>query len=175
MPKPRKPHVASPDEIRITRDGDSAIIEYADPKVATTYLTVGADKLAAMTDEDVLTMWNEMLEARDEHRKTIDYVATEIPVGKPQVKYYERGKQWTPRGDVLRCQILTDAAVTPDRDEPFVSIDGRDFTLGEFMTMVGTFGGWGMRIEFVPDDEMHERPKLRVGEPEDSDESRARK
>jgi hypothetical protein len=93
-------------------------------------------------------------------------VATEIPVGKPQVKFYERGNQWTPRGDVLRCQILTDAGVTPDLDEPFVSIDGRDFTLGEFMRMVGTFGGWGMRIEFVPDDEMHERPKLRVGEPE---------
>jgi len=42
-------------------------------------------------------------------------------------------------------------------DEPFVSIDGRDFTLCEFMTMVGTFGGWGMRIEFVPDDELNER------------------
>jgi hypothetical protein len=42
--------------------------------------------------------------------------------------------------------------------------------------MVGTFGGWGMRIEFVPDDEMHERPKLRVGDPDDDgDGSRARK
>ena len=50
--------------------------------------------------------------------------------------------------------------------EPFVSIDGRDFTLGEFMTMVGTFGGWGMRIEFVPDDELHMRPKVMVGEPD---------
>jgi hypothetical protein len=170
MPLPKRPYVASADEVRITRDGDYAIIEYADPKVATTNLTVGAEKLAKMTDEDVLAMWNEMLEARDEHRKTVTYVATEIPVGKPQVKFYERGNQWTPRGDVLRCQILTDAGVTPDLDEPFVSIDGRDFTLGEFMTMVGTFGGWGMRIEFVPDDEMHERPQLRVGEP-DSDHS----
>lgn len=32
--------------------------------------------------------------------------------------------------------------------------------------MVGTFGGWGMRIEFVPDDELHQRPKLKVGEPD---------
>ncbi len=39
--------------------------------------------------------------------------------------------------------------------------------MGEFMTMLGTFGGWGMRIEFVADDEMRERPKLRVGEPAD--------
>ncbi|MBI2392258.1 MAG: hypothetical protein HYV09_21905 [Deltaproteobacteria bacterium] len=47
----------------------------------------------------------------------------------------------------------------------FVAIDGRDFTLAEFMTMVGTFGGWGMRIEFVPDDELHVRPKVKVREP----------
>ena len=52
-----------------------------------------------------------------------------------------------------------------DVDEPFVSIDGRDFT-SEFMTMVGTFGGWGMRIEFVPDDELHQRPRLKVSEPD---------
>ena len=33
------------------------------------------------------------------------------------------------------------------------------------MTMVSTFGGWGMRIEFVPNDELHRRPKRRVREP----------
>jgi hypothetical protein len=39
------------------------------------------------------------------------------------------------------------------------------FLTFEFMTMVGTFGGWGMRIEFVPDDELHKRPRLKVREP----------
>ena len=39
----------------------------------------------------------------------------------------------------------------------------------EFMRMLGTFGGWGMRIEFVPDDELHERPDLVVKEPEDDE------
>ena len=92
-------------------------------------------------------------------------MAEEIPLGKPQVSYFEPGDQWTPRGHVLRCQILSDAAIPPKLTEPFVSIDGRDFTLAEFMKMVGTFGGWGMRIEFVPADEMHVRPKLRVKEP----------
>ncbi len=47
-----------------------------------------------------------------------------------------------------------------------MSIDGRDFTLGEFMMTVGPFGGWGMRIEFVPDDELHDRPKVRVRKPD---------
>lgn len=62
-------------------------------------------------------------------------------------------------------QGYEDAAIEPALGEPFVSIDGRDFTLAEFMTTVGTFGGWGMRIEFVPDDELHQRPKLKVQEP----------
>jgi hypothetical protein len=147
-------------------------IEYADAKVATMYLTIGADKLAAMSDEDVLTLWNEMLEARDEHRKTIDYVATEVPIGKPQVKYFELGDQWVPRGDVLRCVVTGYSSDEPDG--PFISIDDRDFTPREFAAMVSTYGGWGMRIVFVPDDELHEQPKIMVREPDKTGKRRAR-
>ena len=39
--------------------------------------------------------------------------------------------------------------------------------------MVGTFGGWGMRMEFVPDDELHQRPKLEVREPDTQRRNRA--
>jgi hypothetical protein len=166
MPLPKRPYVASADQVHITREGDYAIIEYADEKVSITHLKVGAARLAAMTDEELLDLWNEGIQAGEDHRQSYSYTAIEIPVGKPQVEFFERGNQWTPRGHVLRCQILSDAAIPPDLEEPFVSIDGRDFTLGEFMTMIGTFGGWGMRIEFVPDDEMHERPKLKVREPD---------
>ena len=166
MPLPKRPYVASADQVRITRVGDDAIIEYADESVATTHLKVGAEELAAMTDVELLDLWNDGIEAGEAQRERLIYTATEIPVGKPQVAFFERGNQWTPRGHVLRCQILSDAAIPPEVDEPFVSVDGRDFTLGEFMTMVGTFGGWGMRIEFVPDDELHQRPKLKVGEPD---------
>ena len=69
-------------------------------------------------------------------RRGLSYTAMEIPVGKPQVKFFDLGNQWTPRGHVVRCQILSDAAIPPDLEEPFVSIDGRDFTLAELMTMV---------------------------------------
>jgi hypothetical protein len=134
--------------------------------VATTHLTLGADKLASMTDAELLDFWNESIEVGEDHRQSLRYTATEIPVGKPQVEFFERGNQWTPRGHVLRCQILSDSAIPPDVHEPFASIDGRDFTLGQFMTKVGTFGGWGMRIEFVPADELHQRPRLQVREPD---------
>lgn len=165
MPIPKAPYVASPDQIRITRQGDTAIFEYADDAVAVTHLKVGADMLASMNDEELLDYWNDFIEANDEHRRKLTYTATEIPVGKPQVEFFEQGNQWVPRGHVLRCQIMSDAAIPPSLDELFVSIDGRDYTLGEFMTMVGTFGSWGMRIEFVPRDELHQRPRLRVQEP----------
>ena len=135
MPLPKRPHVASPEQVRVTRDGDDAIIEYADSKIATTHLKMGAKQLAAMT------------------------------VGKPQVEYFEPGDQWVARGHALRCQIVTDAAVPVELDEPVVSIDGRDFTTAEFIKLLGGHGGWGMRIVFVPDDELHERPKIRVREP----------
>lgn len=173
MPLPKRPHVASADQIRITRDGDTVIFEYADETVSATHLKMGADKIAEMSDEDLLDYWNGFIQARDEQRE--HYTATEIPLGRPQVSFFERGNQWTPRGDVLRCQILSDAAIEPALDEPFVSIDGRDFTLAEFMGMVGTFGGWGMRIEFVPADELNERPALKVRDPEDEAEAQKRR
>jgi hypothetical protein len=165
MPLPKRPYVASAEQVRITRNGDDAIIEYADESVATTHLKMGADKLASMTDEQLLKFWNDGIAAGDAHRQSLNYTATEIPGGKPQVEFFEQGNQWTPRGHVVRCQILSDSAIEPALDEPFVSIDGRDFTLAEFMSLVGSFGGWGMRIEFVPDDELHKRPRLKVREP----------
>lgn len=48
MPLPKRPYVASADQVRITRKGDDAIIEYADETVAKTWLKVGAEKLASM-------------------------------------------------------------------------------------------------------------------------------
>lgn len=175
MARLKRPHIASMEEVRITSDGDAAVIEYADESVGTTHFTIGAAKLAKMSDVDILETWNQCLENMEALRRSTEYVATEIPVGKPQVRYFARGDQWVPRGDVLRCQILSDGGIEPSLDEVFVSIDDRDFTLAEFMKMVGTHGGWGMRIEFVPDDELHIRPKLKVREPPRRKQSRSGK
>lgn len=165
MPLPKRPHVASPDQVRITRDGDDAIIEYADDKIATTHFKMGADKLARMTDAELLDFWNEHIEASEAFRQACKYRATEIPVGKPQVEYFEEAGQWVPRGHVLRCEVVFDTGEPADLDEPVVSIDGRDFTAAEFIKMLGTYAGWGMRIVFVPKDELHEKPKITVKEP----------
>jgi hypothetical protein len=152
--------------VKITRDGDTAVFEYADPRVATTHLTMETGKLAKMTDADLLTYWNEHIEAIEEFiRAQKPFTLTEIPVGKPQVEHHEQSDQWVPRGHVLRSIVVNDSPI--DIDDTFISIDDRDFTVAEFLRMVGTFGGWGMRIAFVPDDEIHEQPKIKVQEPEE--------
>ena len=167
MPKLKRPHVASPDEVKITRNGDTAVFEYADPRIATTHFTVGAEKLSTMNDQELLDFWNQGIEATDHFIRNQKFTLTEIPVGKPQVEYHERSDQWVPRGHVVRAVIMTDCAIEPDLDEVFVAIDDRDFTLREFFKMVGTFGGWGMRIAFVGDEDTHERPKIKVREPKE--------
>ena len=98
MPLPKRPYVASADQIRITREGDDAIFEYADDSVGTTRMRFGAAKLATMTDDELLEWWNDGIQARDEHAESLTYTATEIPAGKPQVAFFEEGDQWTPRG-----------------------------------------------------------------------------
>ncbi len=153
------------EQVRITRDGDDAIIEYADSQIAITHLKMGAERLATMSDADVLAFWNEHIRSSQAFRNSQDHVATEIPVGQPQVEYFEPGDQWVARGHVLRCQIVTDAAIPVELDEPVVAIDGRDFSVAEFIKLLGGHGGWGMRIVFVPEDELHKRPKIRVRNP----------
>ena len=58
MARKKRPHVATPDEIRITRDGDFAIIAYADGEIETTQYRIGAERLSRMTDDDILSLWN---------------------------------------------------------------------------------------------------------------------
>jgi hypothetical protein len=193
MPHPRRPHVASADEVKITRDGDCVHIEYADPKIPVARLQIGAEKLATMSDAALLEFWNDSvqaaedlvrsegdtgtevpvgkpndaIEASEDLVRSQSFTATEVPVGKPQVKYQPLSDQWVPRGHVVRAAILSDAAVAVGLEKPFISIDDRRFTVAEFVKMVGTFVGWGMRITFVPAGEIHENPRIELREPEE--------
>ena len=104
----KRPRPASPDQIRISREDDTAVIEYADPSIRGVHLRVGP-VLATMTDADVLELFNGMLEAQDEVAAGVDPTLTEIPPGLPQIEYHEKSNQWVPRGQVLRCHIEDDA------------------------------------------------------------------
>ncbi|MGA2615974.1 MAG: hypothetical protein ABSF26_00110 [Thermoguttaceae bacterium] len=72
--------------------------------------------------------------------------------------------RWSPRGGVLRCRIEDGGG--EDGSLPVIYVDDREFTWDEFGTMLCTYAGWGMRIVFVPDDELDRTLKTAVREPE---------
>lgn len=152
----RHPHVAGLDEVRITRRDGHAIIEYADESVMTTHLKF--DDVDTLTEEEILEAHNELILSEQEARRKYEHVAIEIPPGRPQIEHLAEAGQWVPRGHVLRC------LVEDKGNEVRVVVDGRVLTQAEFGKMLTTFSGWGMRIAFVPEDELHEPPHIEVRE-----------
>ena len=161
MARPKKPIVATMHAVRISRQGEYAIIDYKDPRISGVNLKIGP-RIDEMTDQDILDLHNSVIIERDKFAAQYHHVAVEIPPGKPQVEYSERPDQWVPRGDVLRCLVHDD-----EKAELVVEIDGREFSLREFGRMLTTYAGWGMRIIFVPDDETEKTPDIVIGEKED--------
>jgi hypothetical protein len=165
MPRKNKPRIARLDQVKISREGEDAIIEFLDSSVATTHLRIGP-QVQDMTDEEILLVFNRTLAAQLRHRDELgEYVAVEIPVGSPQVKYHpETVNEWVPRGNVLRCVIEDGGG--EDGTLPVIHVDDREFTWQEFGRMLCTYAGWGVRLVFVPEDELDRTPKTVVQEPE---------
>jgi hypothetical protein len=114
-----------------------------------------------MRDQEIVDLHNEYL--RNDGRQVDEdrQVAFEVPLGSAQIEYFARCDQWVPRSRVLRCLIkdVEDGRLV-------VKIDGQKLGLKQFGKLLATHEGWGMRIEFVPEDEVHRRPRLEVREPE---------
>ena len=56
----KKPRRASMDEVKISRDGDSAIIEVADQTISTTHLKIGPH-VDQISDPAILAMFNDLI------------------------------------------------------------------------------------------------------------------
>ena len=155
----KRPRPASRDEITITRDGEVAIVEFADDRISTTHLTIGPE-LAAMTDDEVLDLFNATLAAQARIAAGFDRTAVEIPPGRPQIEFHEASGQWVPRGRILRCHIEDDF-----EGKAVIYVDDQELDLAAFGRLLTTYAGWGMRIAFVPDDEVDEDPPIVVRDP----------
>ena len=158
----KRPHVATLDEVRISRDGDDAIIEFVDSTVATTHLTLGP-QVQEMTDQEILDRFNAVILAQQQMAAEYEHVAVEIPPGSPQIKYFKESDQWAPRGAVLRCLVGDD-----EHGEAVITIDDHELSLRQFGRLLTTYAGWGMRIVFVPDGEIAETPQIEIREPDES-------
>jgi len=159
MPRLKRPRVARLQEVRITKEKESAKIEFLEPGIGTTHLTIGPG-VSRMSDQEILVLFNGIIQAQERLAASYHHVAIEIPEGSPQVRFSEDSCQWVPRGHVLRC-LLDDS-----EDEVVIEIDGREFSLEEFGRMLTTFSGWGMRIYFVPEEKITQKPEVEVREPD---------
>jgi hypothetical protein len=158
--RPKKPRIASPEEVQITREEEIAIIEYLDGETSTVNFKVGPE-LGHMTDQEVLDLHNNVIRVQQEMAANYEHIAVEVPEGSHQIEYSEECDQWVPRGDVVRCEI-SDGGFD---GETTVIIDDRELSLHEFGRLLLTHAGWGMRITFVPDDRLDEEPEIEVREP----------
>jgi hypothetical protein len=152
-------YIACLDEVTVTRDSDCARIEYREGDIAATLLEIGPG-MREMTDREIVELHNECL--RDEARRATQFkqVAFEMPLGSPQIEYFIHSDQWVPRGRVLRCLVQDD-----EHGQLVVRVDGRALRLKQFGKLLTSYEGWGMRIEFVPEQEVHRRPILEIREP----------
>ena len=152
-------YIALLNEATIARNGDCARIEYKEKGIAVTHLQIGP-KIAAMSDREVIELHNACLKDDAKLAAKYKHVAFEVPLGAAQIEYFSRCDQWVPRGGVLRCVIEED-----EHGKVIVRIDEQELRLKQFGKLLATYTGWGMRIEFMPEDEVHRRPVLEVREP----------
>jgi len=164
MPR-KQQYIARLDEVIITREEDYAVIQYKEEGILTTHLKIGPE-IAGMSDGAILELFNDTLRAQAQLAAEYKHVAVEVPLGSPQIKFFARGNQWCPRGGVLRCLVEDD-----ENAQLVVEIDDQRLSLKQFGRMLTTYAGWGMRIEFVPEDQLHRRPTLEVREPDPEDDA----
>ena len=157
----KKPRIATLDEVIISRDGEYAVIEFREQGISGMNLQLGP-KVKKMTDRQILGEFNKTVRIMEEMREAYVHRPVGIPSGKPQIKYYAPGDQWTPRGDVLRC-VIGDGG--PD-GEAIVWIDDHELSLREFGRMLTTYAGWGMRIVFVPEKDLDAMHPIEIRDPE---------
>jgi hypothetical protein len=60
--RPKKPTRVFIDQVRITREGNDAIVDHANAGISGAHLAIGPE-IAAMTDAEVVEMYNQILDS----------------------------------------------------------------------------------------------------------------
>jgi len=155
--RPKRPHIATLNEVRIRRTGEGAVIEYLDPAILPVVISVGPDA-DRLSDAELLDRHNAHLREAEALTKGRQHVVVEIPPGRRQIEYSVASGHWVPRGGVLRCLIDE----TPADPEPVIHVDDHELSWQDFGRLLLTYAGWGMRVTFVPDDQTVETAVVEV-------------
>ncbi len=145
----KKIKVAFPKEVRITREGVYAHVDFIDTSYASR-IEIGPE-VASMSDTDILRLHNEIV-------LSAQRCITESKEDAPQIKFDQHHQSWTPLSDVLRCEIISDSGT----DEPVINIDDEELSWEEFGRMVKSYNGWGLRVMFLPPEQLFNPPPVQV-------------
>lgn len=159
----RRPPQSSIDQVRISRNGEVAIIEYADPAYGTVNLTLGP-MIKTLTDHEILDVYNDIIAAQEASIADPANRPIEIPKGRPQIEWLEDMQQWSARGHVLKCEVSDDVD-----GNLVVYVDDKELDGEAFLQLIKPFAGWGMRITFMDESQIHDEPDVIVRDPDDSD------
>jgi hypothetical protein len=158
--RPKKPTHILIDQVRITREGNDAIIDHADANLSGARIAMGPG-IATMSDADIVEMYNDILDSQWALLEAWDKTVVEEPPDEKQIDYHENSDQRVPRGDVLRC-IIDDGG---PNGEVIIHVDDQELSLAEFGRLLGVHAGWGMRTAFVPEEFISENPKVEIRKP----------
>ena len=159
--RPKRPTHVLIDQVRVTREGNDAIIDHADANLSGARIAIGPG-IATMTDADIVEMYSDIIVAQWGLLEAWDKTVVEEPPGEKQIDYHEDSDQWVPRGDVLRC-IIDDGG---PNGEVIIHIDDQELSLAEFGRLLSVHAGWGMRIAFVPEEFISESPTIKMRKPQ---------
>ena len=153
------------DQVRISRDGsrdgEYALIEHADPAYGSVNLKLGPE-IANLTDREILDVFNDIIVAQEASIADPANRPIEIPKGRPQIEWLEDLQQWSVRGHVLKCEVSDD-----EDGNLVVYVDDKELDAEAFLQLIRPFAGWGMRITFMEESQIHDEPEVIVRAPDD--------
>ncbi|NJL71308.1 MAG: hypothetical protein HC888_06695 [Candidatus Competibacteraceae bacterium] len=102
-----------------------------------------------MSESEALEAFNGFIEEILEDIRTSR--PREVEPGEPQIKWNKECYQYTPIGDVLRCEVSWDRSAESEEGNGAVAIRIDDKLLSgqEFLDLLAVHEGSGMRIEFM--------------------------
>lgn len=159
----RRPPHSTIDQVHISRDGESAIIEHANPAYGTVNLMLGPE-ISGMSDTDILDALNDIIAAQEASIADPANRPVEIPKGRPQIEWLEDLQQWSARGHVLKCEVSDD-----EDGNLVVYVDDNELDAEAFLQLIRPFAGWGMRITFMDESQIHDEPEVILRDPDDDD------
>ena len=159
--RPRRLRQTTIDQVRISRKGEYALIEHADPAYGLVNFNLGPE-IATLTDREILEQFNDCIAAQEANIADPANRPIEIPKGRPQIEWLEDLQQWSARGHVLKSEVSDD-----EDGNLVVYIDDKELDSEAFLQLFRPFAGWGMRITFMDGSQIHDEPEVIVRDPDD--------